>query len=79
MQEAQETPDAGTSRARPSGLPHLPGSGDWPPTCDEDKRREAGEGRDVDHQAVQGAREGQDAVDPVPEATGTLQAVQHQA
>lgn len=51
----------------------------WPLTCDEDKRREAGEGRDVDNQAVQGPGEGQDAVDPVAKAAGALQPVQHQA
>lgn len=48
-------------------------------TCDENERREAGEGRDVDHQAVQGPREGQNAVDPVAKAAGTLQPMEHQA
>lgn len=50
-----------------------------PRTCDEDKRREAGEGRDINNQAVQGPREGQNAVDPVAEASGALQLMQHQA
>lgn len=41
----------------PQALPHLPGSGTGLPTCDEDKRGEAGEGRDVYHQAVCRERE----------------------
>lgn len=60
-----------------SPSPQLPGTGLL--TCNEDKRREAGEGRDVDNQAVQGPGKGQNAVNPVAKAAGTLQPVQHQA
>lgn len=72
---AQEVSDASPPRA----LPPSPASRDWPHTCDEDESREAGEGRDIHNQAVQGPRESQNAVDPVAEATGTLQMVQHTA
>lgn len=51
----------------------------WPLTRDEDERREAGESRDVNDQAMQGPREGQDAVNPIAKATGALQPVQDQA
>jgi hypothetical protein len=44
----------------------------WPLTSNEDKSREAGKGRDINNQAMQGPRKGQDAVDPVTKATSTL-------
>lgn len=48
-------------------------------TSDDDQRRQAGEGGNVQLHPVEGLGKLQDGVDPVPEASDTLRFVQHGA